>query len=150
MIFLVANSFVLCRRFKAWCRLSGFNPNRDQKGLLYIYAGADLGGGCRGCTNPPPPPPHSFPEMTCSFLTQLVFFQKKSVWFIGVEVKYETALIKEFKLKAVKMVVKMVVPVVHPLLRNWKRSISVWNICTDHYMNVFCCCCCCCYLNFWA
>ena len=35
--------------------------------------GADLGGGCRGCV--PPPPPH---EMTCGFLIQLVFCQKKN------------------------------------------------------------------------
>ena len=34
--------------------------------------GADLGGGCRGCI---PPPPH---EMTCGFLIQLVFCQKKN------------------------------------------------------------------------
>ena len=35
-------------------------------------SGADLGGGCRGCA-----PPH-LPEMTCGFLIQLVFCQKKS------------------------------------------------------------------------
>ena len=45
--------------------------------------GADLGGGCRGCTPPP--------EMTFGFLIQLVFFQKKSMWFIGVEVEQETS-----------------------------------------------------------
>ena len=33
-------------------------------------AGADLGGGCRGCAPPPP-------EMTCGFLIQLVFCTKK-------------------------------------------------------------------------
>ena len=32
-------------------------------------AGADLGGGCRGCAHPP--------EMTCGFVIQLVFCQKK-------------------------------------------------------------------------
>ena len=32
-------------------------------------AGADLGGGCRGCAPPP--------EMTCGFLIQLVFCKKK-------------------------------------------------------------------------
>ena len=47
---------------------------------------------CRNLTTPPPPPPSSFPEMTCSFLPQLVFCKKQSVWFIGVEVKYETGL----------------------------------------------------------
>ena len=35
-------------------------------------AGADLGGGCRGCAHPPSP------EMTCSFLIQLVSCQKKN------------------------------------------------------------------------
>ena len=34
-----------------------------------------------------PPPP---PEMTCGFLIQLVFYQKKkAMWFIGVEVEQE-------------------------------------------------------------
>ena len=46
-------------------------------------SGADLGGGCRGCTPPPP-------EMTGSFLIQLVFCQKKiTMWFIGVEEEQE-------------------------------------------------------------
>ena len=47
---------------------------------------ADLGGGCRGCAPPTPPP-----EMTCGFLIQLVFHQKKTMWFIGVEVEQETS-----------------------------------------------------------
>ena len=34
--------------------------------------GADLAGGCRGCTPPPPP------DMTCDFLIQVVFCQKKN------------------------------------------------------------------------
>ena len=38
--------------------------------LLSCITGADLGGRCRGCTPPPP-------EMTCGFLIQLVFCQKK-------------------------------------------------------------------------
>ena len=47
--------------------------------------GADLGGGCRGCAPPPP-------EMTCSFLIQLVFCkEKETMWFIGVEVEQETS-----------------------------------------------------------
>ena len=29
-------------------------------------------------------------EMTCGFLIQLVFGKKKTMWFIGVEVKQET------------------------------------------------------------
>ena len=40
-------------------------------------AGADLGGGCRGCAPPPPPP-----EMTCGFLIQLVFCKKNYVVFL--------------------------------------------------------------------
>ena len=32
------------------------------------------------------PPP---PEMTCGFLIQLVFYKKKTMWFIGVEVEQE-------------------------------------------------------------
>ena len=31
------------------------------------------------------------PEMTCGFLTQLVFCKKKTMWFIGVEVEQETS-----------------------------------------------------------
>ena len=31
------------------------------------------------------------PEMTCGFLIQLVFCQKKTMWFIGVEVVLETS-----------------------------------------------------------
>ena len=49
---------------------------------------ADLGGECRGCAPP------SFPEMTCGFLIQLVFCkkkEKKTMWFIGVEVEQETS-----------------------------------------------------------
>ena len=49
-------------------------------------AGADLGGGCRGCAPPSPPP-----EMTYGFLIQLVFCKKKTMWFIGVEVEQETS-----------------------------------------------------------
>ena len=31
------------------------------------------------------------PEMTCGFLIQLVFCQKKTMWFIGVEVEQQTS-----------------------------------------------------------
>ena len=31
------------------------------------------------------------PEMTCGLLIQLVFCQKKTMWFIGVEVEQETS-----------------------------------------------------------
>ena len=51
---------------------------------LFYDAGADLGGGCRVCAPP-------LPEMTCGFLIQLVFCQKKTMWFIGVEVEQETS-----------------------------------------------------------
>ena len=47
------------------------------------FSGADLGGGCRDA-HPPPPPPH---EMTCGFLIQLAFCNKKTkktMWFIGI------------------------------------------------------------------
>ena len=49
-------------------------------------AGAELGGGRRGCAPPLPPP-----EITCGFLIQLVFCKKKTKWFIGVEVEQETS-----------------------------------------------------------
>ena len=48
-----------------------------------VVAGADLGGGCRGCA--------LLPEMTCSFLIQLVFYKKKTMWFIGFEVEHGTS-----------------------------------------------------------
>ena len=52
---------------------------------MSCITGADLGGGCRGCAPP-------LPEMTCGFLIQLIFCQKKkAMWFIGVEVKQETS-----------------------------------------------------------
>ena len=35
-----------------------------------------------------PPPPA---EMTCSFQIQLVFCEKKTMWFIGVEVEQKTS-----------------------------------------------------------
>ena len=45
--------------------------------------GADLGGGYRGC---------ALPEMTCGFLIQLVFCNKKeTMWFIGVELEQGTS-----------------------------------------------------------
>ena len=49
--------------------------------------GADLAGGCRGCGGCAPPPP----EMTCSFLIQLVFCKKKTMWLTGVVVEQETS-----------------------------------------------------------
>ena len=43
-------------------------------------------GRVQGGAHPPPPP-----EMTCGFLIQLVFCQKKTMWFIVVEVEQETS-----------------------------------------------------------
>ena len=59
-------------------------PHLAVKGLKRKLPGADLGAGCRGCAPPSP-------EMTCGFLIQLVFCQKKTMWFIGVEVEQETS-----------------------------------------------------------
>ena len=47
-------------------------------------SGADLGGRVQGVRPPPP-------EMTCGFLIQLVFSEKKKMWFIGAEVEQETS-----------------------------------------------------------
>ena len=60
----------------------------------YTVTGADLVGRVQG--------------MTCGFLTQLVFCQKKTLCFVGAEVKHETRL-KNY-VKRHKIVVKMVVP----------------------------------------
>ena len=56
---------------------------------LTKVTGTDLGGGGRGGATPPPPPP--LREMTCRFLIQLVFWKKKTMWFIGVEEEQETS-----------------------------------------------------------
>ena len=67
----------------------------------YFVTGArDLGGGGAGDAHLPP-------EMTCGFLIQLVFYQKTTLWFIGVEVKHEKRLKSYVKRR--KIVVKMVV-----------------------------------------
>ena len=34
---------------------------------------------------------HTTPGMTCSFLIQLVFYKKKTMWLIGAEVEQETS-----------------------------------------------------------
>ena len=55
--------------------------------LRPLFTGADLGrikGEGAGDVHSPPPP-----EMTCGFLIQMVFGQKKTMWFIGVEVEQE-------------------------------------------------------------
>ena len=50
-------------------------------------AGADLGRGCRGCAPPPPPP--LWDDLLFSNTTGIL--QKKTMWFIGVEVEQETS-----------------------------------------------------------
>ena len=48
------------------------SPLKVSVNVFWIrIAGADLGGGCRGCAPPPPP------EMTSGFLIQLVLCKKK-------------------------------------------------------------------------
>ena len=47
---------------------------------------------CRNLTTPPPPPPFLVPWDDLQLSTTTGILQKKSVWFIGVEVKYETGL----------------------------------------------------------
>ena len=52
---------------------------------------ADLGRGGKGGAHPSS-------EMTCGFLIQQVFCNKKAMWFIGVELKHKTRL-KNFSVK---------------------------------------------------
>ena len=47
-------------------------------------SGADLGGGCRGCTSPSPRDDLRFSNTTG-------IMKKKTMWFIGVEVEQETS-----------------------------------------------------------
>ena len=53
--------------------------------LIIGNQGRILGEGAGGAQPPLPP------EMTCGFLIQLVFCEKKTMWFIGVEVEQETS-----------------------------------------------------------
>ena len=59
--------------------------------LLMLKSTVHFRGGSRGrvqeVRTPHPPPP----EMTCGFPIQLVFCEKKTMWFIGVEVEQETS-----------------------------------------------------------
>ena len=48
--------------------------------------GADLGGGCRGCTPPPP-----LPRDDLRLPNTTGILQKKTMWFISVEVEQETS-----------------------------------------------------------
>ena len=52
--------------------------------LIYFYRGGSRGR-VQGVRTPP------LPEMTCDFLIQVVFCQKKTMWFIGVEVEQKTS-----------------------------------------------------------
>ena len=94
---------------KTWIHDINASPEGKREGKT----GVDLGGGCRGCPpggggGPPGPPPPPPPEMTCGFLTQLVFCKKKrTLWFIGVEVEQETsapAPKKEFLTRVVDVI----------------------------------------------
>ena len=49
-------------------------------------AGADLGGGCRGCA-----PPSPWDDLRSSNTTGILPKKKKTLWFIGVEVEQETS-----------------------------------------------------------
>ena len=69
---------------------------RKSRGIVCLSAGkqrkvaetgADLRGGCRGCAHPPPPPPPD--DLRFSNTTGIL--QKKTMWFIGVEVEQETS-----------------------------------------------------------
>ena len=51
---------------------------------MHIKAGADLGGGCRGCA----PPPRD--DLLFSNTTGILQ-KKKTMWLIGVEVEQETS-----------------------------------------------------------
>ena len=55
-----------------------------RKSLQLQEAGADLGGGCRGCAPLPP-----WDDLRFSNTTGIL--QKKTMWFISVEVEQETS-----------------------------------------------------------
>ena len=61
------------------------NEFRDRSRLIE----GDRRGGSRGRVQGVRTPP--LPEMTCGFLIQLVFCEKKTMWFIGVEEGQETS-----------------------------------------------------------
>ena len=54
------------------------------RSILQAEPGADLEGGCRGCAPPPPRDDLRFSNTTG-------ILQKKTMWFIGVEVEQETS-----------------------------------------------------------
>ena len=88
------------------------------------YTGADLGGGCKGCA----------PPLTCGFLIQLVFCQKKkrTMWFIGVEVDKRrlNPLLKKIldpPLLQRSFRQKIKYRIVSPILLPYKLSISIYK-----------------------
>ena len=81
---------LLCHSFKFLWRTGQTKPPTKQYVSLISYPGADLGGGCRGCSPPPLPP-----AMTCGCLIHLVFCKKENMWFIGVEVEQRHPLLKK-------------------------------------------------------
>ena len=66
--------------------------------------GADLGGGCRGCARPP--------EMTCGFLIQLVFCQKKTLCGL--------LLLKKSKRRVHPLLNKILDPPLKSVFNSWK------------------------------
>ena len=71
----------------------------------YTVTGADLVGRVQG-VHTPPPPPRDDPRL--SNTTRILPKQKKTLCFIGAEIKHETRLKNYVKRR--KIVVKMVVP----------------------------------------
>ena len=72
----------------------------------YTVTGADLVGRVQGVHTSPPPPPRDDPRL--SNTTRILPKQKKTLCFIGAEIKHETRLKNYVKRR--KIVVKMVVP----------------------------------------
>ena len=72
----------------------------------YTVTGADLVGRVQGVHTPPPHPPRDDPRL--SNTTRILPKQKKTLCFIGAEIKHETRLKNYVKRR--KIVVKMVVP----------------------------------------
>ena len=57
--------------------------------LIIIIAGADLGGGCRGCA--PPTPRDDLRISNTTGILQKKRKKKETMWFIGVEIEQETS-----------------------------------------------------------
>ena len=75
-----------CRSTNCWELLHLFAHHCDYRPNTSQHCwpiGADLGGGCRGCAPPPPRDDLRFSNTTG-------ILQKKTMWFIGVEVEQET------------------------------------------------------------